>query len=140
MLTKYKDVRPKKGVRSPLKMFSCLQRVQEIFSSRGHSNLPYFQACFFFRIILTYIEYKKSSRGGSGACSPGKFLKIYILQCHFSTFGTIFRQILYKFFASKSECFTKYDAFCSYIFDYACLGLIKKVRNYGKTVFIKKHV
>ena len=27
-----------------------------------------------------------------------------------------------KFFAPKSECFTKYDAFCSYFFDYACLG------------------
>ena len=30
--------------------------------------------------------------------------------------------ILFKFFAPKSECFTKYDAFCSYIFDYAFLG------------------
>ena len=29
---------------------------------------------------------------------------------------------MFKFFASKSECFTKYDALCSYIFDYACLG------------------
>ena len=28
---------------------------------------------------------------------------------------------MFKFFAPKSECFTKYDAFCSYIFDYVCL-------------------
>ena len=34
----------------------------------------------------------------------------------------IFRQILFKFFAPKSECFTEYDAFCACIFDYACLG------------------
>ena len=26
-----------------------------------------------------------------------------------------------KFFYSNSECFAKYDAFCSHIFDYACL-------------------
>ena len=34
----------------------------------------------------------------------------------------MFRQILFKFFDPKSKCFTKYDAFCFYIFDYACLG------------------
>ena len=38
----------------------------------------------------------------------------------------LFEQFLDKFCLNflplKSECFTKYDAFCSYIFDYACLG------------------
>ena len=34
----------------------------------------------------------------------------------------LFEQILFKFFPPNSECCTKYDAFCSYIFDYACLG------------------
>ena len=38
----------------------------------------------------------------------------------------LFEQFLcrfcFKIFAPKSECFIKYDAFCSYIFDYACLG------------------
>ena len=36
----------------------------------------------------------------------------------------LFEQFLgmFKFFAPKSECFTKYDAFYSCIFDYACLG------------------
>ena len=29
----------------------------------------------------------------------------------------VFEQFLGKFFAPKSDCFTKYDAFCSYIFD-----------------------
>ena len=29
----------------------------------------------------------------------------------------LFRQILFKFFARNSECFTKYDACCSDIFD-----------------------
>ena len=27
----------------------------------------------------------------------------------------------FKWFAPNSECFTKYDAFCPHIFDYACL-------------------
>ena len=47
-----------------------------------------------------------------------------------------------KFFDPHSECFTKYDVFCSHIFDYACLRrkiiAIKEVRNYEKTVYIKK--
>ena len=30
--------------------------------------------------------------------------------------------MLFNFFVPKSECFTKSDAFCLYIFDYACLG------------------
>ena len=33
----------------------------------------------------------------------------------------LFEQFLGKFFVPKFECFTKYDAFCSYIFDYVCL-------------------
>ena len=37
-------------------------------------------------------------------------------------FEQLLGKFLFKFFASKSEGFTKYDAFCSYIFDYACLG------------------
>ena len=37
---------------------------------------------------------------------------------------------LYKFFAPISECFTKYDAFCSYSFDYVCLG--REVSCYQK--------
>ena len=38
-----------------------------------------------------------------------------------------------------STSITKYDAFCSHIFNYACLRLIviEEVRNYGKIVFIK---
>ena len=28
---------------------------------------------------------------------------------------------MFKFFSPTSECFAKYDAFCSHIFDYACL-------------------
>ena len=39
-------------------------------------------------------------------------------------------------FDHNSECFAKYDAFCSHIFDYACARLItiKEVQNYGKFV------
>ena len=37
-------------------------------------------------------------------------------------------KIFLKNFAPKSECFTKYDAFCSYIVDCASLGLPKTAR------------
>ena len=39
----------------------------------------------------------------------------------FSAFPTFFRQALLKFFNPKSEYFTKYGAFCSHIFNCACL-------------------
>ena len=48
-----------------------------------------------------------------------------------------------KIFDPNSECFAKYDAFCSHIFDYACLRRslrlsdIDEVQNYGKIVYIK---
>ena len=36
-------------------------------------------------------------------------------------FLVLFQQVLIKLFASHSESFTKYDAFCSYIFDLCVL-------------------
>ena len=35
----------------------------------------------------------------------------------------MFRQILFKFFHLDSECFAKYDAFCSHVFDVRAEGL-----------------
>ena len=37
-------------------------------------------------------------------------------------FLALFEQILIKFFASHSESFTKYDAFCLYFFDLCVLA------------------
>ena len=45
----------------------------------------------------------------------------------------IFWQIVFKFFDSNSECFAKYETFCSHIF----ITGIKKVRNYRKIVCIE---
>ena len=33
---------------------------------------------------------------------------------------------MFKFFDLNSECFAKYDSFCSHIFNYACLKLSKR--------------
>ena len=52
------------------------------------------------------------------------------------------RQILLKFFDPNSECFAKYDTFCSHIFDYACLRprfeIVKKL--YASKIFLKMAV
>ena len=53
----------------------------------------------------------KKALGGSGGMLPKKFPENFHAE----------RQILFKIFAPKSEFYTKYDAVCAYIFDYACL-------------------
>ena len=71
--------------------------------------------CFSGRANLKQIE-EKTVVGGPGACSPEKFLKFYI--CLFSAF----KQTLIKLSSPHSESFTKYDAFCSHIFDLCVLA------------------
>ena len=74
----------------------------------------------------------KKALGGSGGMLPQKiFENLHTIVAILVLFETIFRQILFQFFAPKSECFTKYDAFCSCIFDHACLG--RKAYCYRKT-------
>ena len=62
MLTKYKDVRPKKDVNSPLKNVFIFHicGILKNFFTEGHQNLTYFLAYYFFsRIIVKQIENKK---------------------------------------------------------------------------------
>ena len=49
------------------------------------------------------------------------FKKLHAVMAILVLFKIIFTQIWFKFFDPNSECFVKYDAFCSHIFDYACL-------------------
>ena len=52
------------------------------------------------------------------------FENLHTVVTNLALFGQLLGKFcLYEFFAPKPECFTKYDAFCLYIFDYACLGL-----------------
>ena len=52
--------------------------------------------------------------GGAGACFTGKFLKIYVLLWPLQSFLNNF-QANFIVLASKFECFTNQDAFCSHI-------------------------
>ena len=47
--------------------------------------------------------------------------KIFEILHGVMAFLELFEQILIKLFASHSESFTKYDAFCSHIFDLCVL-------------------
>ena len=79
MLTKYKDVRPKKGVNKPFEKCFHVCGVFRIFFREGTQLFDIFSSVFFFgRNILKHIENKKALEG-PGACFSGKFLKIYIL-------------------------------------------------------------
>ena len=53
---------------------------------------------------------------------PRKICKITCRNGYFGAFRKIFMQILLTFFGPNSECFAKYDAFFSHIFDQAYLG------------------
>ena len=57
----------------------------------------------------------------------------------FLCFSNNFQANFVYIFYFNSECFAEYDAFCSHIFDYACLKrkayiAIEEVRNCGKIV------
>ena len=54
---------------------------------------------------------------------PQKIFKIlHALVAILILFEQFFGKFSLNFLLLKSECFTKYDAFCSYIFDHVCLG------------------
>ena len=92
MLTKYKDVRPKKSVKSPLKVFSCLRRIEEFFSGKGHSKLPCFQAfCFSGKIILKHVENEKGFRGVRGHAPPENFENLHTIVAILALFEQFFK-------------------------------------------------
>ena len=119
-------------------MFSCPRCIQKLFRG-GAPNCDILSSVVFSgRIILKHVENEKCSRG-SGGMLPRKifenlhavvvilvfFKQVFKKFClkFWSKWSKIFfKKFCLKFFAPKSECFTKYDAFCSYVFDYACLG------------------
>ena len=94
-----------------------------------------FKHVFFGRITLKYIENKKGSRGIRRHAPPENLPTAVTILAFFVKF-------LGNFFAPTSECFSKYDAFCWYILDYACLGrkaycYQKGSKLWKKNVFIK---
>ena len=66
------------------------------------------------KVVLKHIEYEKSFRGVRGHALRKIFKNLHTIVAIL----VLFEQFLGNFFAPKSECFTKYDAFCSYIFDH----------------------
>ena len=52
---------------------------REILKGVGHNFHNYFKRIFFIKTNLKLIEKQEKFYGGSGTCSPGKFLKIYML-------------------------------------------------------------
>ena len=73
--------------------------------------------CFFGRVNLKQVEEKNSSRKSGGMLSLQNFKILHGVMA----FLVFFELILIKLFASHSESFTKYDAFCPNIFDLCVL-------------------
>ena len=60
--------------------------------------------------------------GGSGGMLPRKVFKnLDTVMAILELFEQFLWQILFSFFASNSKSFTKYDTFCSLIFDLCVL-------------------
>ena len=74
MLTKYKDVRPKKGVNKLFEKCFHVCGVFRYFFRDRTSHFDILSSVFFYgRIILKYIENKKGSRRVRGHVSPKNF-------------------------------------------------------------------
>ena len=59
--------------------------------------------------------------GGSGGMLPRKiFENLHAVMAILVLFEQFSRKFCLNFFDLNSKCFTKYDAFCSHTFDYAC--------------------
>ena len=77
---------------------------------------------------------------------PRNTLKnVHALMANLVLFKLFSAKFSLNFFYPNSECFAQYDAFCSHIFDYACLRhrlrliAIEEVRKYGKNCIHQKH-
>ena len=114
----------RKTVKGPLKNVFMSVAYSKFFSVRSTKFSHNLFSCIFFgRIILKHIDNKKGC-GGVWGRAPSKNFKnlqtvvAIIVRYFLNKFYTNF----VKIFAPKSECFTKYNAFSSYISEYACIG------------------
>ena len=89
----------------------------------GGIKFLHFLSVFFFRKVnLKQIEEQKYGSGGSGGMLPRKaFKNLDTVMAILELFEQFLWQILFNFFASNSKSFTKYDTFCSHIFDLCVL-------------------
>ena len=139
MLTKYKDVRPRKSVKSPLKNVFMSAAYSEFFSGRVHQILLHFQAYSFSdRILLKHIETRK----GSGDMLPRKIFKnshtVVTLFVLFEPFlGKFCKNFLPLNLSVSPNVMHFVRAFSIMRVGGIRLDVIKKVQNYGKIVFIK---
>ena len=89
----------------------------------GGIKFLHFLSVFFFRKVnLKQIEEQKYGSRGSGGMLPRKVFKnLDTVMAILALFEQFLWQILFNFFASNSKSFTKYDTFCSHIFDLCVL-------------------
>ena len=89
----------------------------------GGINFLHFLSVFFFRKVnLKQIEEQKYGSRRSGGMLPRKVFKnLDTVMAILALFEQFLWQILFTFFASYSKSFTKYDTFCSHIFDLCVL-------------------
>ena len=74
---------PETGVNKPFENVSCQGRIQSCFQGGGTIFCHFFKRSFFpAKLILSNLSTKNDSRG-PWACSPGKILKICIVQLSF---------------------------------------------------------
>ena len=92
---------------------------------------------FFGRTNLKLIKKQEKLSGGSGGMLPRNIFENLHAATAILVPFKIFRQIVFKFFDLNSECFAKYDTFCSHIFNYACLR--RKTYSYQRGSKLEKN-
>ena len=72
------------GLNKPFENVSCLRRNQKFFLRKGQTNFDIISSVVFSgKINLKQVEEQKKALEDPGACSPGKFLKVHVLQWPF---------------------------------------------------------
>ena len=122
MLTKHKDLRSKKRRKKPFEKCFYVWGIFRHFFREGTPKFDIFSSIIFFsRVILKHIENKKGSRRVRGHAPQKIFGNLHAVGAILVLFEQFLGKVCSNFWPLNLECFTKYDLFCSYIFDYKCV-------------------
>ena len=110
------------GANKPFENVSCQGRIQNFFQGEDTKFRHFFMRSFSpAELILSNLSNKNESKGSEGMLPRKIFVILHTAMVILVLLNKFPANFVFMFLASDFECFSKYDAFCSHSFDYACL-------------------